>query len=189
VTVTARLDAPADLSAPVPAPITGSGVADAGVVLLDESGTTLVSTTVGADGRFSATIPGDLLHEGMMVRAVQTGLGLRPSDPSAPVGPFALPVPTVTAKDGTLDARLENLDFDFRADDVTLLLSGERGQTVAVSVDGRWTGNLHTLTSAPLSRTVHDIAPGDHVIGIRYVDRVTGAAGRVAYVTLHVEAR
>jgi len=188
VTAAARLDTPADLSAPVPAPIGGTGVAGASVVLLDESRTTLARTTVDAGGRFSAAIPGDLLRQGMTVRAVQTAAGLQASAPSAPVGPFVLPVPTVTSSDGTLDARLEDLDLDFRADDLTLLLSGLRGQTVAVAIDGVWTGNLHTLTGAPLSRVVYNVSPGDHVLGIRYVD-ASGGQGRVSYVTLHVSAR
>ncbi|MGN6218910.1 MAG: sigma-70 family RNA polymerase sigma factor [Microbacterium sp.] len=188
-TATARLDAPADLSAPVPAPISGTGVAGADVVLLDESGTVLARTTADTAGRFSAAIPGDLLHQGMSVRAVQTAPGLAESAASEPVGPFALPVPTVTSSDGTLEARLEDLDFDFRADDLTLLLSGLRGQTVAVAIDGAWTGNLHTLTGAPLSRVVYNVSPGDHVLGIRYVDPATGRQGLVSYVTLHVSAR
>ncbi|MBW9095706.1 hypothetical protein JNB62_18660, partial [Microbacterium jejuense] len=189
VTATAQLDAPADLAAPVPAPVSGSGVAGADVVLLDESGTVLARTTADAAGRFSAAIPGDLLHEGMTVRAVQTAAGQEPSAPSAPVGPFAMPVPTVTSADGTLEARLENLDLDFQADDVTLLLSGLSGHTVAVSVDGTWTGNLHTLTGTPLRRAVYNVSPGDHVIGIRYVDPASGREGRVSYVTLHVLTR
>ncbi len=187
-TATAHLDTPADLTAPVPAPITGTGVAGADVVLLDESGTILVRTTADAGGRFSAVIPGDLLHEGMSVRAVQTAPGLRESEASEPVGPFALPVPTVTSTDGTLDARLEDLDLDLRAEELTLLLSGLPGQAVAVAVDGVWTGNVHTLTEEPLSRIVYDVQPGDHVLGIRYVDPATGREGRVSYVTLRVSA-
>ncbi|MFK4837304.1 hypothetical protein ACI3KY_16385, partial [Microbacterium sp. ZW T2_14] len=189
VTGVARLDAPADLSAAVPPPITGTGVAGADVALIDESGATLVRTTVDAGGRFSAVLPGDLLHAGMSVRAVQTAPGLRASDPSGAVGPFTLPVPTVTSTDGTLDARLEDLDLDFRADDLTLVLSGQRGQTVAVSIDGAWTGNLHTLGTAPLRRVVYDVSPGNHVIGFRYVDPASGRQGRVSSVTLHVRAR
>jgi hypothetical protein len=157
-------------------------------VLLDESGTILLRTTADAGGRFSAVIPGDLLHEGMSVRAVQTAPGLRESEASEPVGPFALPVPTVTSSDGTLDARLEDLDFDLRAEELTLLLSGLPGQAVAVAVDGVWTGNVHTLAGEPLSRIVYDVSPGDHVLGIRYVDPATGHEGRVSYVTLRVSA-
>jgi hypothetical protein len=183
------LDVPRDLTAPVPAAFTGTGTAGATVVLQDESGATLVTTTAGPDGRFSATIPGDLLHAGMTVSAVQTAPDLRPSQPSAAVGPFTLPVPTVTAPDGTLAATLEDADFDFRADDLMLLLDGEAGRTVAVSVDGDWTGNLHTLTGSPLRRVVYDVAPGDHVIGIRYVDPATGGQGRVAFVTIRVTSR
>nr|WP_241741667.1 sigma-70 family RNA polymerase sigma factor [Microbacterium yannicii] len=189
VTALARLDAPSDLSAAVPSPISGTGVAGADVTLIDESGAILVRTTVDAGGRFSAMLPGDLLHAGMSVRAVQTAPGLRASEPSGAVGPFTLPVPTVTSTDGTLDARLDDLDLDFRADDLTLLLSGQRGETVAVSVDGAWTGNLHPLGAAPLRRVVYDVSPGDHVIGFRYVDPASGRQGRVSSVTLHVRAR
>lgn len=91
----------------------------------------------------------------------------------------------MTAANGSLDAPLQDADFDGRADDLSLLLDGRRGQTVAVSVDGVWTGNLHVLTGTPLLRVVHDAAVGDHVIGLRYVDPATGREGRTARVTIH----
>ncbi|MFC0198578.1 Ig-like domain-containing protein, partial [Microbacterium arthrosphaerae] len=188
-TATPVLADPADLGAAVPAPLAGTGVAGAAVSLLDEAGTTLATTTADADGRFSATIPGDLLHAGMTVRAVQTAAGLRASEPSAAVGPFVLPTPTVTGATGSLDAPLQDADFDGRDDDLYLLLSGQRGQTVAVSVDGAWTGNLHTLTGQPLQRVVYDMAPGDHVIGIRCVDPASGREGRVSFVTIRALPR
>lgn len=186
---TPALDAPRDLAAAVPAPITGTGAAGATVTLRDEAGVILVTVTAGADGRFSAVVPGDLLHAGMTVRAVQTRPGESASEPSAPVGPFALPVPVVTASDGSLDARLEDADFDGRADDLFLLLSGQRGQTVAVSIDGVWTGNLHVLTGLPLRRVVYDVAAGEHVVAIRYVDPTTGGEGRISHVAIRVSAR
>jgi RNA polymerase sigma factor (sigma-70 family) len=188
-TATPALDAPRDLTAAVPAPITGAGAAGATVTLHDDAGAALVTVTAGADGRFSAIVPGDLLRAGMTVRAVQTAPGGRTSEASAPVGPFALPVPVVTASDGSLDARLEDGDFDGRADDLFLVLSGQHGHTVAVSVDGVWTGNLHVLTGVPLRRVVYDVAAGEHVIGVRYVDRVTGGEGRIARVTIRATAR
>ncbi|MDQ7877226.1 Ig-like domain-containing protein [Microbacterium sp. QXD-8] len=188
-TASPALDTPRNLSAAIPAPITGAGTPGASVALVDESGSELVTVTAGADGRFSATIPGDLLHTGMTVRAVQTVTAMRPSEPSAPVGPFLLPAPTVTAADGSLDARLEDADRDGLADDLYLQLSGEQGRTVAVSVDGAWTGNLHVLTGPPLLRVVYDMAPGAHAIGIRYVDPATGREGRVAHVTIDATAR
>lgn len=185
VSASPALDAVRDLDAPVPAPITGTGTAGAFVALIDETGSTLSTTAVAADGRFSAVIPGELLRVGLTVRAVQTAPGAEPSAASPAVGPFTLPVPTVTALDGSLDAPLQEADFDGRADDVYLLLDGRRGQTVAVSVDGVWTGNLHVLTGTPLLRVVHDVAVGDHVIGLRYVDPATGREGRTATVTIH----
>ena len=159
------------------------------MTLRDEAGAVLVTVTAGADGRFSVVIPGDLLHAGMTVRAVQTAPGELASEASAPVGPFALPVPVVTASDGSLVARLEDADFDGRADDLFLLLSGQRGQTVAVSVDGAWTGNLHVLTGLPLRRVVYDVAAGEHAIGVRYVDPATGGEGRIARVVIRATAR
>lgn len=188
-TATPMLDAPLDLSAAIPAPITGTGAAGAAVTLRDETGATLVTVTAGDDGRFAATLPGDLLRAGMTVHAVQTAPDLRPSEPSAAVGPFALPTPVVTATDGSLDAPLEDADFDGRADDLFLMLGGQPGRTVAVSVDGVWTGNLHVLSGRPLERVVYDIAAGDHVIGIRYVDPDTGREGRVASALIRATAR
>lgn len=187
-TATPTLDAPADLSAAVPAPVEGAGEPGAAVRLIDETGATLAEAVVGPDGRFAAALPGDLLRAGMTVRAVQTAPDLRPSEPSAAVGPFALPAPVVTAEDGTLDARLQDADSDGSADDLFLLLDGEPGRTVAVSIDGAWTGNLHQLTGTPLRRVVYDITAGDHVIGIRYVDPATGREGRVATFGLRVSA-
>jgi outer membrane biosynthesis protein TonB len=188
-TATPALDAPRDLTAAVPAPITGTGAAGATVTLRDGAGAELVTVTAGADGRFSAVVPGDLLYAGMTVRAVQTAPGERTSEASVPVGPFALPVPVVTASDGSVDARLEDADFDGRADDLFLVLSGQRGQTVAVAVDGAWTGNLHMLTGVPLRRVVYDVAAGEHVIAVRYVDPATGGEGRVARVVIRATAR
>ncbi len=184
VSASPALDAARDLDAPVPPPITGTGTAGASVALIDEAGTTLTTTRVGADGRFAAVIPGDRLRAGMTVRAVQTAAGAEPSAPSPAVGPFTLPAPTVTGSNGSLDVRLEDADFDGRADDLYLLLDGRRGLTVAVSVDGRWTGNLHVLTGEPLLRVVHDLAPGPHTIGLRYVDPASGREGRTATVTI-----
>jgi hypothetical protein len=188
-TATPALDTPSDLSAAIPAPVTGTGAPGASVALLDDSGTELVTVTVGAHGRFSATIPGDLLRTGMTVHAVQTAAEMRPSAPSAAVGPFLLPAPAVTASDGSLDARLEDADRDGLADDVYLQLSGEQGRTVAVSVDGVWTGNLHVLTARPILRVVDDMAPGAHAIGIRYVDPASGREGRIAHVTIDATGR
>ena len=188
-TATPVLDTRSDLSAAIPTPITGTGAPGATVALRDDSGTELVTVTVGADGRFSATIPGDLLRTGMTVRAVQTAAETRPSEPSAAVGPFLLPAPAVTASDGSLDARLEDADRDGLADDLYLQLSGEQGRTVAVSVDDVWTGNLHVLAGRPLLRVVYDMPPGAHVIGIRYVDPATGREGRIAHVVIDATAR
>ncbi|MFB7892186.1 sigma-70 family RNA polymerase sigma factor [Microbacterium sp. NPDC056044] len=184
VSAAPALDLVRDLDAPVPPPVTGTGTVGAVVALIDESGSTLVTTDVGADGRFAAVIPADLLRAGMTLRAVQTAPGAEPSTPSPAVGPFTLPVPTVTAPNGSLEAQLEDADFDGRADDLYLLLDGRREQTVAVSVNGTWTGNLHTLTGEPLLRVVHDLAPGLHTIGLRYVDPSSGREGRTATVTI-----
>ena len=184
VSASPALDAARDLDAPVPAAITGTGTPGASVALIDETGSTLATTAVAADGRFSAVIPGDLLRVGLTVRAVQTASGAEASAPSSTIGPFTLPAPTVTASNGALDAPLQDADFDGRADDLYLLLDGRRGQTVEVSVDGVWTGNLHALTGTPLLRVVHDLAPGEHVIGLRYVDPASGREGRLATVTL-----
>ncbi len=179
------LDAPDHLDEPVPAPLTGSGVAGASVTLLDETGTVIATATVGADGRFVAVIPGDALHDGMSVHAVQTAPDERPSTPSTAVGPFTFPVPSVTGDDGTFDVPLADADADGIADDLFLLIDGLPHRSVAVSVDGVWTGNLHTLLGHPLRRVVYDLAPGDHVIGIRYVDAATGREGRATTVTVH----
>ena len=84
-------------------------------------------------------------------------------------------------------ARPDAVDGD--GDGLATLSAQQQRQIVAVSVDGAWTGNLHTLTAAPLRRVVYDVAPGDHVIGFRYVDPATGRQGRVSSVTLHVRAR
>lgn len=184
VSASPALDAARDLDAPVPTAITGSGTPGSSVALIDETGATLATTAVGTDGRFSAVVPGDLLHVGLTVRAVQTAPGAEPSAPSPAIGPFTLPVPTVTASNGSLDAPLQDADFDGRADDLYLLLDGRRAQTVEVSVDGAWTGNLHVLTGTPLLRVVHDLAPGEHVIGLRYVDPASGREGRLATVTI-----
>jgi hypothetical protein len=184
VSATPMLDGAGDLDAPIPAPITGRGSAGASVALIDDAGSTLVTAIVGDNGRFSAAIPGDMLRAGMTVRAVQTEHGEAPSAPSEAVGPFTVPVPTVTASDRSLIATLRDADSDGDAADLYLLLDGHPGKTVAVSFDGVWTGNLHLLTGTPLVRVVYDTTPGAHVVGFRYVDPATGREGRVATVTI-----
>lgn len=92
VSASPALDAVRDLDAPVPAPITGTGTAGASVALIDETGSTLATTAIAADGRFSTVIPGDLLRVGLTVRAIQTAPGAEPSAASPAVGPFTLPL-------------------------------------------------------------------------------------------------
>ncbi|MCW3494662.1 sigma-70 family RNA polymerase sigma factor [Microbacterium sp. SSM24] len=179
-TATASLDEPGDLAAAVPAPFTGIGVPEASVTLLDETGAVLAVTCADRSGRFAAIVPGDLLRDAMTIRAVQTARGLRPSEPSAAVGPLTVPAPSVTMSGGVMEAVLSDLDLDGEVDDLTVLLSGLIGQTVAVAVDGVWTGNLHVLAEEPLPRAVLDLSPGTHVLAIRYVDPATGREGRVA---------
>jgi RNA polymerase sigma factor (sigma-70 family) len=173
-----------DTDATVPAAITGTGVPGALIEVIDERSATLAETTVGEDGRFDVEIPADSLREGMTVHAVQTAPGLLASAASAPIGPFLAPAPTVTSDDGTLEAQLVDADFDGAADDVFLLLDGLPGETAVVSVDGTPTGNRHVFEDTPLRRVVYDLTPGEHVIGIRYVDPATGLLGRRADTTI-----
>ncbi|WP_106815444.1 sigma-70 family RNA polymerase sigma factor [Microbacterium timonense] len=191
----ARAEAPvlapaADVDTLVPGPFTGSGIPGAVIALLDESDQTLAETTVDPDGTFAVLIPADLLRENMTVRAVQTAPDLLPSEPSAAVGPFPLPAPVITAEDGSLTGELENVDLQGPTGDLTVLLSGIPGQTVIVYVDGVSTGNHHVLADEPLARVVQDIAPGEHVIGVRYIDPATfvgpdsGPLGRLATFTV-----
>lgn len=185
----ARTAAPAlapvpNLDAPVPDPITGTGVPGATAVLNDELGTTLAETTVQPDGVFIADIPADLLREGMTVRAVQTAPGLLTSEPSAATGPFTLPAPSVTTAEGTAQTFLEDADGDGAADDLALFLDGQQGWLAVVSFDGTSTGNRHELTGTPLRRVVYNTAPGDHVVGVRYVDPETDRVGRLATFTI-----
>ena len=107
-----------------------------------------------------------------------------PSEPSAATGRFTLPAPSVTSVDGTLQAYLEDADADGAADDLAILLDGTAGLQVVVSVDGSPTGRTHLLTGTPLERVVYDATPGDHVIGIRYVDPQTARLGRLATFTI-----
>jgi hypothetical protein len=104
--------------------------------------------------------------------------------PSAAVGPFTLPAPTVSAPDGTLQTVLIDADGAGDANDLPLVLDGIAGQTVQVYVNGFSTGNLHALTGAPLERVVYDTTPGEHVIGVQYVDPVTLRPGRLVTFTL-----
>lgn len=178
------LDAPVDLGASIPAAITGTGVAGGVVALLDDAGARLSETTVGPDGTFLVDIPAESLREGMLVHAVQTAPGMTTSVASAPVGPFALPAPVVSAEDGSLEPDLVDGDGDGAADDLILLLDGIPGETVTISFDGFSTGNLHVLGEAPLVRVVRDTVPGPHTIGIRYIDPATGRLGRMASFTM-----
>lgn len=175
----ALLDDPGDLDAAILAPIAGTGVAGASVTLLDETGAELAMTRVDPSGRFAATIPADRLREGMSVRAVQTVPGQKPSQPSAAIGPFALPTPALALPDGQLDGVLSDVDGDGQLDDLVVELNGLSGLWVEVAVDGEWTGNLHELAGEPLQRVVHDLAPGTHVLTARYIDPLTGREGRL----------
>jgi hypothetical protein len=178
-----------DTSAPIPSSITGTGVAGAAVVLIDESDAPLSETTVASDGTFRADIPADLLRAGMTVRAVQTAPDELASVASAPVGPFTAPAPVITTEAGTLEGVLVDGDFDGIADDLRILLDGLRGATVTVSVDGVATGNRHVLSGDPLLRVVRNTTPGTHVIGIRYLDPASGRMGRLAEFTVTAVAR
>lgn len=183
-TAVPALDAPQDPDAPVPAAITGTGVAGAVVEMIDERGARLAEATVGEDGRFRVEIPADSLRAGMTLHAVQTAPGSLPSAASAPIGPFLAPAPTVTSDDGTLQAQLVDADLDGAADDLFLLLDGLAGQTAVVSLDGTPTGSRHVFEDAPLRRVVYDMTPGEHVISIRYLDPATGLLGRRADTTI-----
>jgi hypothetical protein len=106
---------------------------------------------------------------------------------SAPIGPYALPVPDVSGIGGRTITRTDE-DGDGVADDVVVVLSGESGRSVMIFVDGVSTGRLHLLTGESLSRYIPDIALGEHRVGVRYVDPDSGRLGALNEVVIVVAA-
>lgn len=85
---------------------------------------------------------------------VVDGVTSETSEPSA-----AIPLPTpeiISLRPG--DGRFE------------VTFTGPVGAIVEAIVDGVPTGNFHTLTGSPLVRSLPDLAPGNHTIGLRFVD-------------------
>lgn len=169
----------------MPDEVTGTGVPGAVVTLLDETGMELTRADVAPDGTFTAALPGDALHDGMTVRAVQTDAQSLPSEPSTAIGPYVFPVPTVASEDGSLDATLTDVDGD-GVGEFPIFLSGIPGETVIVAVDSVFTGNEHRLEAEPIERVVRNVRAGTHVIGIRYIDPVTKRVGRLESYTFTV---
>lgn len=183
--VAIALDA-VDTAAAIPAPLTGTGEPGAAVAALSSGGARVGEAVVGDDGSWSIPLDVDLLDRASTVAVVQSIDGTEQSTSEA-IGPYALPTPDVTGVDGRTISRTDE-DGDGSADDVAVLVSGESGRSVTISVDGVSTGRLHLLTGEPLSRYVPDIALGEHTLGVRYVDPDTGRFGWLSQVTVVVTA-
>jgi hypothetical protein len=177
---------PSDLAAPVPAAITGRGVAGAEIVARDAEGRTLGTAVVGADSAFALDLDTATAAEATTVRLIQRIVGWADSAPSPEIGPFVLPTPELTGPDGADTVTRTDLDADGEADDAQLLLSGIAGQHVVVSIDGLSTGRVHLLEEAPLARYAPDLSLGTHAFTIRYSNAEGTRFGRPLEVVLTV---
>ena len=177
---------PVDTAAAIPAPLTGTGEPGATVTALSSSGARVGEAVVGADGTWTVPLDVDLLDRTSTVTVAQSVDGAEHSA-SAPIGPYALPVPDVSGVDGRTIARTDE-DGDGVADDVAVFVSGESGLSVTIAVDGVSTGRLHLLTGEPLRRYIPDIALGEHTLGVRYVDPESGLRGWLGEIDIVVTA-
>ncbi|WP_404430777.1 sigma-70 family RNA polymerase sigma factor [Microbacterium lacus] len=184
---TFRLTTVMDFSAPVPPLLEGTGTPGASVSILDENDVVLLTTAVSPEGSFIADVSGDLLHQGMTVRARQTVSNTIEPQFTEPVGPFVFPVPSIAGSGPAGILTAVDADGDGETDDVSILIDAIAGTQVVVSWDSGT--NIHFLhlpaqpdddtpiPNEPEHFQVTDIPLGSHTVVLRYADAITGRLG------------
>jgi hypothetical protein len=55
--------------------------------------------------------------------------------------------------------------------------NGPAGSVVEAVIDGKPTGNFHSMTGQPETRNLPSLAAGTHTLGLRFVDTAQGLHG------------
>ncbi|MFE4464495.1 sigma-70 family RNA polymerase sigma factor [Oerskovia sp. NPDC056781] len=160
--------------------LTGTGEPGAIVTVSATSrGTSAVvaSADVAPDGTWRATPSGSAtVWETLTVTQERNGTT---SEATTVPGPFTFLLPTILAPaDGG------SIPW---APSVTVRIDGRAGLTTEAFLDGRSTGNLHTMPGRPIDLVASGLGPGQHTLGLRYVDRETGAVGPVVTSTFTID--
>ncbi|GAA3219580.1 sigma-70 family RNA polymerase sigma factor [Oerskovia jenensis] len=129
----------------------------------------VASADVAPDGTWRATPSGSTsVWETLTVTQERNGTT---SEATSVPGPFTFLLPSILAPvDGGVVAW---------APSITVRIDGRAGLTTEAFLDGRSTGNPHPMTGKPIDLVASGLAPGQHTLGLRYVDRATGAAGPI----------
>jgi RNA polymerase sigma factor (sigma-70 family) len=178
--------APVVASAPDPGLLTvlpvlrGTGEPGATVRVLDAAGTVVGTAPVGHDGAWEVVADGLGAAGEHRLRVVQEAEGVA-SAPSEALGPYTFDLPVLLSPgDGsTVTGRPSGPPWEPVRYAVDAEIAGTPGLVVEAFVDGRSTGNLHTLGDVPLARQVTGLSLGEHSLGLRVVDPGTGAHGPV----------
>ena len=137
----------------------------------------VASADVAPDGTWRATPSGSAtVWETLTVTQERNGTT---SEATNVPGPFTFLLPTILAPTdgGTIPW----------APTVAVRIDGRAGLTTEAFLDGRSTGNLHTMTGRPVELFAAGLGPGQHTLGLRYVDRATGAVGPVVTSTFTID--
>lgn len=132
---------------------------------------------VAPDGTWRATPSGSAtVWETLVVTQERNGTT---SEATNVPGPFTFLLPTILAPtDGG------SIPW---APSVTVRIDGRAGLTTEAFLDGRSTGNPHVMTGRPIDLVASGLGPGQHTLGLRYVDRATGAVGPVVTSTFTID--
>ncbi|MFC8922907.1 zf-HC2 domain-containing protein [Cellulosimicrobium sp. NPDC057127] len=151
--------------------VRGTGEPGALVRVTDGGGDVVASTTVGEDGAWEVAVTA-LAASGEHTLELVQETGSTTAAPATTLGPYVFDAPRVLSPvaGGVVVGQLESWSWEPPRLGTDVVLGGTPGLLVEAFVDGRSTGNLHTLADAPLVRRVRGLAPGEHTFGLRVVD-------------------
>lgn len=151
--------------------VRGTGEPGARVRVTDGGGGVVASTTVDEDGAWEVAVTALAASGEHTLELVQES-GSATAAPTTTLGPYVFDAPRVLspAAGSVVVGQLESWPWEPPRLGTDVVLGGTPGLLVEAFVDGRSTGNLHTLGDAPLVRRVRGLAPGTHTFGLRVVD-------------------
>lgn len=148
--------------------VSGTGVAGA-TLYIEARGQGVGSTLVDANGRWSLTPEVTPEADGTARFTAFQKLEALTSEPSSPTNPITLAVP-------------ELLNVESYESGTQVLFQGPAGSVVEAILDGKSTGNFHTMNGQPVTRTVPSLTPGTHTLTFRFVqpdENIHGAPNTV----------